>query len=442
MANEENKKVVKNAVWLTVFQFANYIIPILIIPYITSKLGVENFGKVTFIQNIANYATILINFSFEYTSTKEIAIHKNDPAKVRHIFWNTIAIKSVLLFLTALVFIPYSISVAESQDEVTMYIAAWIINIGWCLYPSWYFQGIEKMSIMSITNFLIKFTGAILIILCVRGKDDSAIYLATYSIPYILGALGTLYYCIHNEGITLKSKDDLQDETSHSLEKSDEEGIIYLLRKSLPIFIANVFSSITPTLAMTIIGASAIDKLEIGYFSGAYKLIFAVLAVTNVPISMALFPKLTREYAQSKEAGIRYFRKSLKIVLLYSAAISVLTYLFAPLAVKILLANEFHDSITYLRAYSPAPFLCTTALFLTVQGLYAMDRQNIAFIISIITLVFCFSITHILIKTIGGEGAAYAYLVAEALEIIISGSIVHYYNNKVLAVSSDKLKES
>lgn len=428
MENNENKKVVKNAVWLTIFQFANYIIPMLIIPYISHKLGVLNFGKVTYIQNIANYATILVNFSFEYSTTKEIALYKNDREKLGQIFWNTITIKSVLLLVTALIFIPYSIAAANSQEEVTMYIAAWIINIGWCLYPSWYFQGTEKMGVMSITNFLIKLTGAILIVTCVRSENDSSTYLVTYSLPYILGAVGTLYYCIKKENVITKSP--------------DKEGIIYLLKKSSPIFIANLFSSITPTLALTLVGTSKLNPLDIGYFSGAYKIIFAILAITNVPVSMAIFPKLTREFAQSKEAGIRYFRKSLIIVIAYSTAISLLTYLFAPLAVKILLGTRFLMSIEYLRAYSTAPLLCTTALFLTVQGLYAMNRQNIAFAISIITLTVCFTLTNEFIESIGAKGAAYAYLIAEALEIAISGSIVHYYNNKILTVSSGKQKES
>lgn len=422
MESNENKKVVKNAVWLTIFQFANYVIPILIIPYITHTLGVINFGKVTYIQNIANYATILVNFSFEYSTTKEIAIYKNDQDKLSQIFWNTIAIKSVLLVLSALVFIPYGIIEAKSQEEILMYIAAWIINIGWCLYPSWYFQGTEKMNVMSITNFLIKLTGAILIISCVKTEKDSVAYLTTYSLPYILGAVGTLYYCIKKEGIKMKSP--------------DKEGIFYLLKKSLPIFIANLFSSITPTLALTIAGTNVEDQLSFAYFSGAYKLIFAVLAITNVPVSMAIFPKITREYAKSKEAGIKYFRNSLKIVIIYSALISVLTYLFAPLAINILLGSKFIGSIEYLRAYSIAPLLCTTALFLTVQGLYAMNRQNIVFVISIVSFTTCIILTNILIDNIGVVGASYAYLIVEGLEIIISGSIIHYFNNKTLSVSS------
>lgn len=423
MADNENKKVIKNAIWLTVFQFANFVIPILIIQYVTKILGVEDFGRVTFVQNIANYATILINFSFEYTSTKEIAIHKNDKDKLRQIFWNTITIKTILLCVSALVFMPYVISVANYQEEILMYLAAWIINIGWCLYPSWFFQGIEKMSIMSITNFLIKVMGAILIITCVRKAGDSIIYLATYSAPYIIGALGTLYYCTKHEGITFKNP--------------DKEGIIYLLKKSIPIFVANVFSSITPTLALTMVGTSSVESTEVGYFSGAYKLIFAVLAVTNVPVSMAIFPKLTREYAKSKVEGIRYFRKSLMIVVAYSLLVSAVTYITAPIVVDIILGNEFVKSVEYLRAYSIAPLLCTVALFLTVQGLYAMNRQNIAFVISIITLLTCGTLTHILIDKTGCGGAAYAYMIAEAIEITISGSIVHYFNKKNLSSSSE-----
>ena len=104
----ENKRVIKNAAWMTVFQAANYIIPILLIPYVSRILGVDSFGKVTYMQTIAQYATIFINFGFEYTSTRAIAVNRDNPDKLRSIFWGTIYAKLLLTLVSLLVFLPYS----------------------------------------------------------------------------------------------------------------------------------------------------------------------------------------------------------------------------------------------------------------------------------------------------------------------------------------------
>ena len=44
--------VVKNMFSLGLVQLANYVIPILIIPFVTRALGVDAFGKASYAQNI------------------------------------------------------------------------------------------------------------------------------------------------------------------------------------------------------------------------------------------------------------------------------------------------------------------------------------------------------------------------------------------------------
>ncbi|MCQ2050558.1 MAG: oligosaccharide flippase family protein, partial [Candidatus Saccharibacteria bacterium] len=114
----ENKRVVKNAAWMAVFQAANYVIPILLIPYISRILGVDSFGKVTYMQTIAQYATFFINFGFEYTSTRAIAVNRDNPEKLRSIFWGTIYAKMLLTVVSLLVFLPYSLNHSQSTEEM------------------------------------------------------------------------------------------------------------------------------------------------------------------------------------------------------------------------------------------------------------------------------------------------------------------------------------
>ena len=360
MVDGENRRVIKNAAWMAVFQAANYVIPILLIPYISRILGVDSFGKVTYMQTIAQYATFFINFGFEYTSTRAIAVNRDNPEKLRSIFWGTIYAKMLLTVVSLLVFLPYSFSHSQSTEEMVMYMAAWMINVGWWLYPSWYFQGMEKLSIMSVANFLIKAAGAILVVVCVREASDSVSYLASFSFSYIAGGLFTIVYCIRKEGMRRISV--------------TADTVKTLLGDSLPVFLASVFSSITQAFAVTYLGSGHATEHDLGIYSGAFKLVFAAVAMCNLPISMAIFPKVSREYEKDREGGIRYFYKTLKIVVLIAFCFSVGMYVFSPLAVMLLLGDKFEESTELLRYYSVCPLLCTTSLYLTVQGLYAVQR--------------------------------------------------------------------
>ncbi|MCS7052880.1 MAG: oligosaccharide flippase family protein, partial [Ignavibacterium sp.] len=47
----QNSLLVKNSIYTFTIQFFNYIVPLLLIPYLTRTLGQDGFGKVAFAQS-------------------------------------------------------------------------------------------------------------------------------------------------------------------------------------------------------------------------------------------------------------------------------------------------------------------------------------------------------------------------------------------------------
>ena len=101
--NSQNKNFVANVFSLTLIQVANFIIPIVIVPYAIRVLGVEEFGSATYAQNIVAYLTILVNFGFEYSATQNISIHKDDRRKLISIFYSVLFFKFCLLLLSFII---------------------------------------------------------------------------------------------------------------------------------------------------------------------------------------------------------------------------------------------------------------------------------------------------------------------------------------------------
>ena len=52
---KNNSTILSNMASLGILQIANYIIPILVIPFIVRGLGVDKFGVVSYAQNIISY---------------------------------------------------------------------------------------------------------------------------------------------------------------------------------------------------------------------------------------------------------------------------------------------------------------------------------------------------------------------------------------------------
>ena len=75
------KVIYKNMVSLGVLQIANYLIPFLVLPIISRILGATLFGSVSYAQNIVTYLTLLVNFGFEYSATRQISVSRDDKAR-------------------------------------------------------------------------------------------------------------------------------------------------------------------------------------------------------------------------------------------------------------------------------------------------------------------------------------------------------------------------
>ena len=97
----DNKVVISNYFSLTILQAANYILPLVILPFLVRVLGAEKFGLVMFAQSLCVFLVVFVDYGFNISGTREIAIHKEDKAKISEIF-SAIMIIKMGLILTAL----------------------------------------------------------------------------------------------------------------------------------------------------------------------------------------------------------------------------------------------------------------------------------------------------------------------------------------------------
>ena len=397
--------------WLTVLQFANYLIPLLIIPYIVRVLGADMFGKVSYAQNIISYLTIIITYGFEYSATQEIAINKHDKSKLKSIFWSVMRFKSILLLITFVILAILNFCFSKVEEDRLLFFYAALINIGCVLFPTWFFQGTEKMSKMTLFNFLIKSVGALFVVLLIHSKSDYLIYLLVPSLSYILIGAVSFVYVVRKYDLLPHKKDNPLKEKA--------------VRKGFPIFLNNIFATLYTTAGMTILGFY-IPNSELGIYSGANKIIMAILMITSIPISIAIFPVMSRKFNESFDTGLQFFKRTLVLVGLFAAFCSFMVYLLSPLLVNILLGKDFAASIPLLRVYAAIPFLVIVASMFTVQGMYGFQLQKYAPYIGGTIGIFSIIINFVLIPRIGIYGAVWSYIFSEILEITLVLLLLRY----------------
>src|SRR5690348_11759554 len=94
----------ENMLSLLVLQGANYVLPLITLPYLVRVLGTAHYGLLVFAQAFAGYFVILTDFGFNLTATRQVAVHQDDPDQIRRIFCATMLAKLLLLLLSAVCF--------------------------------------------------------------------------------------------------------------------------------------------------------------------------------------------------------------------------------------------------------------------------------------------------------------------------------------------------
>lgn len=408
ISNLRKQPVFVNMASLGLLQIANYIIPIIVIPFVVRALGVDAYGRASYAQNIIAYLTIIVNYGFEYSATQDVAINRENHRKLVNIFWTVIRSKLLLLCVSFLILGILYFTFDKVHNDLPLFLCAALVNFGFAMFPTWFFQGVEKMGKMAAFNFAIRLLSGTLTILLITAPEHYRYYLLISSLAYIVVGTVAFVYVI--------KKYDLKPDNGISIEKS-------VVRKGFPIFLNNICASLYTTAGFTILGLYCTDT-ELGYYSGAYKIIMAFVMLTSMPINLSLFPVISRKFNESTTAGLNALKKCIIIVAVFAGLMAVCVFFLAEPLTHLLLGQEFEASINLLKLFAPLPFLIIMASMMTVQGIYGMQLQKYAPFIGLTTGLACVGITLYLIPLTGYYAAALGYMISECIEIIISGTII------------------
>ncbi|MFY0687742.1 MAG: lipopolysaccharide biosynthesis protein [Cyclobacteriaceae bacterium] len=149
-----HKKVAKNIASLGLLQITNYLVPVIAIPILLNRIGLENYGVIALAQGIMNVIVSFTDYGLNLTGTRLISQNAENKVEQGRIGFMIIMIKVILIvafFIILWVLVQF---VPIWTKHAWLILSSYLIVIGNSLMPVWYFQGIQKMSRLALFNFI------------------------------------------------------------------------------------------------------------------------------------------------------------------------------------------------------------------------------------------------------------------------------------------------
>lgn len=184
----------KNFIYSSILTVANYLFPLLVFPYVTRVLGVDNIGIYNFVDSIVQYFTVFSMLGIVTIGIREIAKAKNNKETLSRTFSSLLILNllttlfAVLVLLVSSYFIP---KLQLYQDMIFIGGARLLFN---ALLIEWFYSGIENFRYITIRSIIVRCIYVVSVFILVRNSDDYIIYFALTALTIVINAVANIIY--------------------------------------------------------------------------------------------------------------------------------------------------------------------------------------------------------------------------------------------------------
>jgi len=384
-------------------QGANYVLPLITLPYLVRVLGPEKYGLIAFAQAFIQYFNILTDYGFNLSATREISIHRNNAQKVSEIFSSVMIIKLGLLVLSFVIMSILVFSFWKFRQDWLIYYLTFGMVVGQVLFPVWFFQGMERMKYITFLNITAKLIFTIAIFVFIRQASDY-IYVPLLNLfGYLVAGALALWIVFRGFKIVFKIP-------SYS-------SLIHQLKEGSIMFVSTVAISLYTTSNVFLLGLFT-NNVIVGFYSAAEKIVKALQGFWT-PFSQAIYPVFSKLYYENRTKAQYMLKKILLYTGLITLAISLTGCIFAPFIIKVFFGEAFTPSVNIMQILVYIVFLIGINNVLGIQGLVAFGFAKEFTLTVIIASIIHLILLVIFIPVFKGVGVAIATITTESIIIFM-----------------------
>jgi len=409
---KEKKVVLENFASLSTLQGINYLLPLLVLPYLVRVIGPEKFGLVAFAQAFIQYFMIITDYGFSLSATRKISLcRKKEQAST--IFSTVMTVKFILAGLSYLLLLVLINIIPKFRADWLLYLFSFGAVIGNTLFPVWFFQGTEKMKYIAIINIAGGLIYAASVFIFVRTPADYLLVPLLNSLFFIITGIFGLYVAFKEFDLEFifQSYSDIKLE----------------LKTGWDIFISTIAINTYTTTRIFAVGLLTNNTIT-GYYSIAEKITGVIQTFPLASLSQAIYPRISNIFAKSKSRAQNLMHKVQHSTTLTYLLVIPVIFFISPFIVKIACGKVFPEVVISLKMLLLSVFFISANAF-KVQFLLVCGRPDIYARIHILAALLGLPLIFIFIYYFSFLGAAAATITIEAVIFISTSQILYTLTN-------------
>ena len=395
-------KSIQNFIFLITIQASNIVITLISMPLLIQGIGVDQFGLVNLSLSVIILANILVGFGYNLSGPREVAIYQNDKETLSQIVSNIVFSKVLMASLATLGIVLAIFGLNMFREYQWILLFSVLLLFSEATLPLWFFQGMEKMKLISIANIFSKLLYLMGIVLFIHAPESAK------WVNFIMGASGL--------GINILLLLYIHFMLEIRFYKPKFVQLFSSLKDNGLFFLSNIATHISVNGGLIVLSFFATAEI-LGMFSLAER-ISMVLRMFPSMVIHSIYPNATKLLKEDLGQFVVFLRKAYFSTMIVALFVSLTTFALAPFIIQLLAKTRFEESVIYLRILAFIPFLACLNIANVVIFL-GRDQKELMFRSSWILLLFMLPVCFLLSYYFGGIGLCYGLLSTELVVLLI-----------------------
>lgn len=359
-----NKKIAENYFFMTLLLILNSFFGLLIYPYLIRTLGAESYGIYIFASTIVNYFICFIGFGFDMYGVRLIAENPFSIKKKSNVLSIIFTTKLYLEIVSIILAILVSFVFPILRTYFSVYIVCFANTLLNIFFPTWYFQGVQKMRVVSYIQLIFKLLSLPFIFIFIKKPDDILLFAIIMTASSLLGALYAFIHLLVFEKLKISLVP-----IKHTL--------VYI-KESQYFFYTNFLNMMKIQTINLIIG-TRYSMTDLALYDLANRIVsIPLMLITN--INSALFPKVVSNF------NVPLIKKILMTERIIGILAVLTVVVFGKIAIQILGGEAMEGSywIAVILSFTIFAFLQTSCYI----GLILIPNRKDSYVLKDLILSF------------------------------------------------------